>query len=474
MSRIFRCIRRQRRTVTRRARAFLRMEPLEERRLLAIDLAGVPDWIERGPSPMIDGQAEEIDSTGPGENPVSGAVHTLALHPADPAIAYLGGANGGVWRSTDFTSANPTYQPLTDQFRTLSMGALEFDPTDPTNNTLVAGIGRYSAHFGAGGDLTGLLKTTDGGDTWAQLGNTSVDGLQGVNVSGVGPRGDTILVSSNSSGVGGVYRSIDGGETFDLLSGTNGLPTGRVLDLVGDPSDNDLFYVTIAGVGIYRTPDLGDNWFNASADASLTTAFTTGVNNNAEMAVSPQTGRIFAGVLQAGQVVYIGFSDNQGDDWTQMDLPVILLGNEDITNATNAAPIVITTATANAFRNGDLVRISGVQGNTAANGEWFVTVTNNTTFSLNTSNGTLSGAYVASASDFANELGRLNPTNNPGGQGGIHFSILVDPNDDDIVYVGGDRQDSPFPNPLGATDFTGNLFRGDASVPAANPGALNV
>src|SRR5262245_28577550 len=48
----------------------LLLESLEPRRLLAIDLTGVPDWFARGPSPSILGQTEGIDSTGPGENPV--------------------------------------------------------------------------------------------------------------------------------------------------------------------------------------------------------------------------------------------------------------------------------------------------------------------------------------------------------------------------------------------------------------------
>ncbi|MDE0193520.1 MAG: YCF48-related protein [Gammaproteobacteria bacterium] len=60
----------------------------------------------------------------------------------------------------------------------------------------------------------------------------------------------------------------------------------------------------------------------------------------------------------------------------------------------------------------------------------------------------------------------LNPRFKAGAQGYIHFSIRVDPAHADIVYVGGDRQDSPFPNFIGAGNYTGRLFRGNASVEA--------
>ena len=57
-----------------------------------------------------------------------------------------------------------------------------------------------------------------------------------------------------------------------------------------------------------------------------------------------------------------------------------------------------------------------------------------------------------------------------GGQGNIHFSIVADPVDHNIVYVGGDRQPLEFgsPNSIGATEFAGRLFRMDASRPSGS------
>ena len=63
----------------------------------------------------------------------------------------------------------------------------------------------------------------------------------------------------------------------------------------------------------------------------------------------------------------------------------------------------------------------------------------------------------------------IQPRVHPGSQGEKHFSIVADPLDPDVVYVGGDRQPESdgdtggWPNSIGAEDYSGRLFRGDAS-----------
>ncbi|MDD5466037.1 MAG: Ser-Thr-rich GPI-anchored membrane family protein, partial [Candidatus Omnitrophica bacterium] len=79
-------------------------------------------------------------------------------------------------------------------------------------------------------------------------------------------------------------------------------------------------------------------------------------------------------------------------NWTDVGTTV------NINDATNASPIVITTATNHGYSTGDLVNIQGVPGNLAANGNWIITVTGATTFSLNGSSG--SGIYSA-GTDYA-------------------------------------------------------------------------
>src|SRR5690348_3284911 len=64
-----------------------------------------------------------------------------------------------------------------------------------------------------------------------------------------------------------------------------------------------------------------------------------------------------------------------------------------VSDATNASPIVVTTTAAHLMATGDRVRVSGVTGNTAANGDFTITVLTSTTFSLDGSTG--NGAYVS-------------------------------------------------------------------------------
>ena len=131
-------------------------------------------WIPQGPAPIY---IAPVLSRGT-YNQADGAIKAVAAHPTNANIIYVGAVNGGIWKTTNGTSDSPTWTPQTDGQTSLSIGALKFDPTDRTSNTLIAGIGRYSAFLRRGGPRTGLLLTTNGGSTWtshsvAELGDSA-------------------------------------------------------------------------------------------------------------------------------------------------------------------------------------------------------------------------------------------------------------------------------------------------------------
>jgi hypothetical protein len=367
-------------------------------------------WLNQGPSPTRFGQVENCVP----DNEVVGAIHVALPHPTNPDIVYAGTVNGGVWKTTNATALRPTWVPLTDDQPSLSTGALEFDPLDPTFQTLIAGAGRFSSFGRAGGLRSGILRSFDGGDTWVALdgGGDLVD----VNISGVASRGSTILVASDFAvpfvySKIGLWRSTNDGVSFTQISvgngSANGLPGGTIFDLAADPLDAGTFYLPIVFAdqvggqdGIYKSTDSGATWIKVSSLA-MDSLLEGGQTSNVEISVSA-SGVVYVAILNFGQLQNGGVfrSDNGGSTWVLMDIP--------LTNET--------------------------------------------------------GGDVGTNPRYKPDAGI------PGGQGAIHFSIVSDPIDPFRIYVGGDRQPAGFndqfgfPNAIGANDFSGRLFRGDASA----------
>lgn len=359
-------------------------------------------WQAQGPGPTRNGQVENIVPN----NEVAGSIHALAPHPTDASILFAGAVNGGVWRTRNATASSPNWTPLTDELSSLSIGALAFDPTDPTHNTLVAGVGRHSSFAQRGGPRTGIQRTTDGGDSWVEIDGAGV--LLGKNVSGIAARGSVLMVAVNVADVNthpnvGLFRSTDTGVTFTQVSGSgSGLPLGLSHDLAGDRHRSQVLYTDVSqsspagGNGIYKSTDSGANWVRVSSSAM--DALITSQTSNIEIAVGTNE-TVYVGIINGGRLMSVFRSGDGGATWVQMDTPAT---NENGTNV-------------------------GVNPNPSGNPD-------------------------------------------PGGQGSIHFSIVADPTDTNLVYVGGDRQPLEFINPtsIGATDFSGRLFRGNASQPAGS------
>ena len=430
-------------------------------------------WIAQGPGVARSGQVEGIANLE-----VSGAIHTVAAHPSDPDILWIGAANGGIWKTTNATNASPNWTPLTDFESSLSIGALELDPTDGTNQTLVAGIGLYSSFSQSGGSRTGLLKSTDGGANWIPI--TGAGALTTLDFSGIAPRGSTMVASVAFSDAFtcsdlGIWRSTDSGATFSNLGlvGGSGLPLGVAYDLAGDRASASTLYtgITFGNLcsgpgftnGIFKSTDTGATWTKVSS-AAMDALIVDGTTNNIEIAADGQT--VFANIVQNGQSAGIFYSANGGTTWTAMDRPLTPEGSPvSIAPGTliPGTPIIINNAAAHGLSTGMEVEVTGVGGTVGANGVWSITVTTSLAFSLNVSSDVT--PWTPGTGSWTKVAG-LNPKFKPGAQGGIHASILSDPTTPSTVYLGGDRQDSPFPNFIGALTFSGRLFRGDATATA--------
>ncbi len=374
------------------------------------------DWSPLGPFGATNGQVENIPN-----RTVVGAIHTVLAHPTNADILYVGSVNGGVWKTVNATASQPNWIPLTDAMPSQSIGALAFDLADPTFNTLYAGVGLYSSYGQLGNTRIGLMRSTNGGQTWQVVDGGGL--LQGKNISGIYANGNTVAVSVNVANNFsfpniGIFRSTDRGVSFTQITsgdGTaTGLPGGVTYDLVYDPiAPTTLYTATVFSPlvgGARRRLQIHRYWRHLDSRQ-----FSSHEQPDYRQHKQPRVGyrtkqRSLCCNHQRGSHGWPFPFSGQCATWTQMDSP-----------KTN--------------ENGVDVGLNPSGGK-----------------------GPQSGAPEAIA----------------GGQGNIHFSIVADPNDPNIVYVGGDRQPRTngdtggFPNSIGAIDFSGRLFRGDASRPAGS------
>ncbi len=174
---------------------------------------------------------------GPGN--VGGRTRGIVIHPRDANTIWIGGATGGVWKTTD---GGQSWQPTSDFLPALSISSLVIDPTDP--NTLYAGTGEQTQNWRG----AGIYKTTDGGLTWNQLPSTAGPDFYFVNNIAISPAAPTHLYAATNTGIWASFdagaswtaslASSDGGPAPTLTGGTtNGcydvlVPPGQPADMV--------------------------------------------------------------------------------------------------------------------------------------------------------------------------------------------------------------------------------------------------
>jgi hypothetical protein len=223
----------------------------EARQLSAATTIGADSWTPIGPAPVT-GRYNQAEN-----GLAAGRVNVAAPDPTNANVMYLGGDDGGVWKTSNWLSPNPTWTPLTDQQPSLSIG--EHDLVVFPGNPQVV----YAAANRPGG---GILKSTDGGTTWTFLANSlfqsAVFGALVVDPANA----NTLYAAENDGGpAGGVYRSTDGGQTWQNLTAST--VVGAASDLALDPTNPLVLYAGFwatadggAGNGVYKSSDGGATW----------------------------------------------------------------------------------------------------------------------------------------------------------------------------------------------------------------------
>lgn len=199
----------------------------------------------------------------------SGRISDFAVNPDKPKEYYVATSAGGVWKTTN---SGTTFTPIFDSQGSYSIGCVTLDPNN--SNVVWVGTGENNNQRSvAYGD--GIYKSDDGGKSWNKMGLENSEHIGKILID---PRNsDVIYVAAigplwSQGGERGVYKSIDGGTTWEAML-TIDEHTG-VNDIVMDPNNPDIIYAaafqrrrhvfTYLGggpqSGIYKTTDGGKNW----------------------------------------------------------------------------------------------------------------------------------------------------------------------------------------------------------------------
>ncbi len=252
---------------------------------------------------------------------MSGRIADIALHPDNPNIWYVAVGSGNVWKTTN---SGTTWTPIFDDQGSYSTGCITIDPNAPDTIWLGTGENVGGRHVGFG---DGVYVSHDGGESWTNVGLRETQHIGKILID---PRdSDTVYVAAqgplwSAGGERGLFKSTDGGTTWNsILAG--GEYTG-VNDVILDPRNPDVLYAakhqrlrTVAALlnggpetGIFKTVDGGATW------EQLTKGIPSADKGRIGLALAPEDSSIVYATIELGANSG-GFyrSTDAGASWTK-------------------------------------------------------------------------------------------------------------------------------------------------------------
>lgn len=284
-------------------------------------LADKSDSDDKSPLNSSTFKSMELRNIGPAY--MSGRIADIEVDQKNPSTWYTAVGSGGIWKTIN---AGTTWTPIFDEQAVYSTGDVTIDPSNSDIIWVGTGENNGGRHISFG---DGIYKSLDGGKTWKNMGLKQSERISDIVIH---PKdSDTVWASVQgplwtSGGERGLYKTTDGGETWNLVLEPEDEWTG-VTSLLIDPRNPDRLYAatwsrqrTVAayvgtgpGSGIHKSDDGGETW------TELKTGLPAGNMGKIGMAISPMNPDVVYATIEIDNREG-GFyrSANQGASWTKL------------------------------------------------------------------------------------------------------------------------------------------------------------
>ncbi len=245
---------------------------------------------------------DSIKWTERGPANVPGRTRALIIDPADATrnTWIVGSAGGGIWRTIN---GGLTFKNLTPNLPNLATNALAMAASN--QNVIYAGTGEGYGNLGAVMG-NGIFKSIDRGETWQLLSATAKDiNFSFVTRIVVSPTDEKLVVASTATGI---MRSADGGLSWTMVFDAD----NRCEQVIATANNFNILYATINGGEIIKSTDIGLTW-NLSNDGIVSA-------KRIELAISPSNpNKLYASIEVSSTESAVYVSENAALTWTQLD-----------------------------------------------------------------------------------------------------------------------------------------------------------
>ncbi len=259
-----------------------------------------------------------------------GRSSTVTGVPGNPNLYYFGTVGGGVWRTKD---AGQSYENITDKYFGGTIGAVAVAESDP--NVIYVGEGEQTLRNNVSSGW-GVWKSTDAGTSWKHIGLSDSRHISRIRIHPKNP--DVVYVAAmgnlwKPNEMRGIYRSVDGGTTWKKVLYIN--ETAMAGDLAMDPNNPRILYAATWNMKrngyrmdsggpdskLWKSTDGGETWENLSDKPGMP----KGINGIIGVTVSPVNSNRIWTIIENTEAPGVYRSDDAGKTWARINQDRALL-----------------------------------------------------------------------------------------------------------------------------------------------------